>query len=194
MLQKLCFFLLPLLTSFSQPSGKIYFRNPSFEDAPGSGKCPKGWHFINQGSTPDILPGAWDIQFLPQEGKTCLGLIVREDGTREDICQALAEPLLGGKCYTFTIYLAHSPKYVGYNKPARLRISGYNEKGGRSEILATSSLIDHTDWRQYKFELSPTSTLTQLVFEADYAPGVVFKYKGNLLLDNCSPLEKCLRA
>jgi hypothetical protein len=33
-----------------------------------------------------------------------------------------------------------------------------------------------------------------LIFEAYYAPGVVFKYKGNLMLDNCSPLEKCIRA
>ncbi len=193
-MQKLLFLCLSLASFSEQPSEKIYFRNPSFEDVPGAGKCPKGWYSGYQGSTPDIMPGAWDIMFPPQDGKTCVGLIVREDGTREDISQAMAEPLVGGKCYAFTLYLAHSPKYVGYNKPTRLRILGSSEKGGRSELLATSKLIDHADWRQYKFELSPSSTLTQLIFEVDYAPGVVFKYKGNLLLDNCSPLEKCIRA
>jgi hypothetical protein len=193
-MQNLLLLTLSLCSFLGQPSDKIQFWNPSFEDAPGTGKCPKGWYTGNQGSTPDILPGAWEIMFPAQEGKTCMGLIVREDGTHEDISQSISEPLLAGKCYTFTLYLAHSPKYVGYNKPTRLRIWGRSEQGGRSQILATSPLIDHSDWRQYKFELSPSSNVTQLIFEADYAPGVVFKYKGNILLDNCSPLEKCLRA
>ncbi|MBC7774828.1 MAG: hypothetical protein H7246_05260 [Phycisphaerae bacterium] len=193
-MQKLFLFLFPLLASSWQSQGKIYLRNPSFEDAAGSGKCPKGWHFTYKGSTPDILPGAWEIMFPAQDGKTCLGLVIREDGTREDITQTLAEPLVSGKCYSFTLYLAHAPKYVGYNKPTRLRIFGYSEKGGKNELLATSPLIDHADWRQYKFELSPSSTVVHLLFEVDYAPGVLFKYKGNILLDNCSPLEKCVRA
>jgi len=193
-MQKLLLLLFPLIASSWQPQGKIYFRNPSFEGTPGDGKCPKGWHYTHQGSTPDILPGAWEIMFPAQEGKTCVGLVIREDGTREDITQTLAEPLLHGKCYTFTLYLAHAPKYVGYNKPARLRIFGYSDKGGKSELLATSPLIDHKDWRQYKFDLSPSANTTQLIFEVDYAPGVFFKYRGNILLDNCSALEKCVRA
>ena len=193
-MQKLLLLLFPCALLSGQPSGKIYFRNPSFEDAPGSGKCPKGWYSGYQGSTPDILPGAWEINFPPQEGKTCVGLIVREDGTREDISQALAEPLSAGMCYSFSLYLAHAPKYVGYNKPTRLRIWGCTEKGGACQLLASSPLIDHSDWRQYKFELSPSANTVLLIFEAYYAPGVVFKYKGNLLLDNCSPLEKCIRA
>ena len=185
--------LFPLL-AFNQPNGKIYLKNPSFEDNPGAGKSPKGWYSGYMGSTPDIMPGAWDIQFPPQEGKTCVGLIVREDGSREDISQALSEPLVGGNCYSFTLYLAHSPKYVGYNNPARLRIWGGTEKGAPSQLLAASPLIDHSDWRQYKFELSPGANISHLTFEVYYAPGVVFKYKGNILLDNCSPLEKCIRA
>ncbi|MFN0214019.1 MAG: hypothetical protein ACKVT2_07165 [Saprospiraceae bacterium] len=193
-MQKLFLFLLPLLVGPGQTSEKIYLRNPSFEDAPGTGKCPKGWYSGYQGSTPDILPGAWEINFPAQDGKTCIGLIVREDGSREDISQALGEPLVGKKCYTFSLYLAHSPKYVGYNNPARLRIFGSTGKGVKGELLATSPLIDQTNWRQYKFELSPKANVTHLIFEADYAPGINFKYKGNILIDNCSPLEKCLRA
>lgn len=193
-MQKLLFFFLSLASVSAQPSGKIYFRNPSFEDTPGTGKSPKGWFTNRQGSTPDILPGAWEIMFPAQEGKTCLGLITREDGTYEEIEQALGEPLTGGKCYEFSLFLAHSPKYVGYNKPVRLRIWGCSDMGGSCELLDTSPLIDHSDWRTYKFELNPSGKVGVLIFEAYYAPGVLFKYKGNLLLDNCSPLEKCVRA
>lgn len=194
-MQKLLLLLLPLLAGFEQPSGKIHIRNASFEDAPCSGKSPKGWYSSTPGSTPDVLPGAWEItEPKAQDGKTYVGLIVREDDTREDICQSLAQPLLGGQCYMFTIYLAHAPKYVGYNKPTRLRVWGSAEKGNKGELLATSPLIDHPDWRSYKFEITPSANVTQLIFEAYYAPGVVFKYRGNLLLDNCSPLEKCIRA
>lgn len=193
-MSKLLMLLLLFAGLGAQPSDKINFRNPSFEDSPGAGKSPKGWYSANQGSTPDIMPGAWEIQFPPQEGKTCLGLVIREDGTREDISQVLAETLPAGKCYSFTVYLAHASKYVGYNKPTRLRIFGAAQKGSAPELLATSPLIDHSDWRQYKFELSPKQAVRVLTFEIDYAPGVVFKYKGNLLIDNCSPLEKCIRA
>lgn len=195
-MQKLLSLLLSWIALSSwQPSGKIYFQNPSFEGTPDTGKSPKGWYAGHPGSTPDILPGAWEILSpAAQDGSTYVGLIVREDGTREDIRQSMSEPLSAGQCYAFSMYLAHAPKYVGYNKPTRLRIWGSAEKGGPSQLLATSPLIDHTDWRVYKFELSPTSTIKHLIFEADFAPGVVFKYRGNLLLDNCSVLEKCVRA
>jgi hypothetical protein len=194
-MQKLLCLIFPLLASSGQPSGKIYFRNASFEDRPGTGKAPKGWYFDTPGNTPDVLPGAWEImEPKAYDGKTYVGLITREDGTYEDIRQSLAEPLKAGQCYTFSIYLAHAPKYVGYNKPTRLRILGASAKGGQLEILANSPLVDHPTWKQYKFEFTPSRDVTQLVFEACFAPGAVFKYRGNVLLDLCSPIEKCVRA
>lgn len=194
-MQKLILLLLPLCVSAFQPSGKIMFRNASFEDKPATGKCPKGWYSGYMGSTPDVLPGAWEIMSpLAQDGQTYIGLIVREDGTREDIRQAMVSPLVAGQCYSFSVFLAHAPQYVGYNQPTRLRIWGRADKDGPSQLLATSTLIDHTDWREYEFELTPTVSVRHLIFEADYAPGVVFKYRGNLLIDHCTPLKKCIRA
>lgn len=189
-------FVFGLSCAFStpQPSGKIYFRNPSFEGPPGAGKSPAGWQSGTPGSTPDIMPGAWGIDFAPQEGSTCIGLVTREDGTREDISQALAEPLKGGNCYKFTISLAHAASYVGYNKPIRLRVWGGSSKSERAQLLSSSPLIEHADWRTYKFECLPARDVRYLTFEAYFAPGVTFKYKGNILLDNCSPIEKCERA
>lgn len=181
------------LSSF-QPTGKVYFRNPSFEDAPRASASPVGWFSNTPGSTPDILPGAWGLECLPQEGKTCLGLVTRNDNTSENVAQALAAPLEGGVCYMFSLYLAHAEKYVGFNQPCRLRIYGSAAKSDKGKLLAASPLINHTDWRNYKFQFFTPGEIRYITLEAWYAPGVTIKYNGNILLDNCSPIEKCDRA
>lgn len=173
----------------------IPVRNPSFEDdAPTHSKVPRGWQSYTPGSTPDILPGAWGIQFAAQDGKTCIGLVTRQDGTIEDISQGLPEALKGGTCYTFFVYLAHTPKYVGFNHPVRLRIWGGASRGKKEMLLATSPLIDHTNWQKYPFQFVPARDMRYITLEAWYGPGITFKYKGNILLDNCSSIEKCDRA
>jgi hypothetical protein len=178
----------------AQPSEKIYFRNPSFEDAPRASASPVGWHSTATGSTPDILPGAWGIEFAPKDGKTCVGLVTRSDGSSENIAQALAEPLTSGACYTFSMYLAHVEKYVGFNHPTRIRVWGSATKGEKGSLLAASPLINHSDWRLYKFQFFTPGTIRYLTFEAWYGPGTTFKYNGNIVLDLCSPIEKCARA
>lgn len=183
-----------MMFPFLQQTGQtVPIRNPSFEDAPGASKVPKGWQ-SSPGSTPDIMPGAWDIQFAPQHGSTCVGLVTRTDGSNEDIGQGLGETLKGGVCYAFSLYLAHAPKYVGYNNPVRLRIWGAATRGAKEMLLASSPLIDHNDWRNYKFQFVPTKDMKYITFEAYFGPGITFKYKGNILLDNCSAIEKCDRA
>ena len=177
-----------------QPSDKIYLRNPSFEDAPRASASPAGWHTSTPGSTPDILPGAWGIEFAPQDGKTCIGVVTRSDGTTENISQALAEPLASGVCYTFSVYLAHVEKYVGFNHPVRIRVWGSATKGDKGVLLDASPLINHSDWRTYKFQFFAQGAVRYLTLEAWYAPGTTFKYNGNILLDHCSPIEKCARA
>lgn len=187
--------ILFVTTRLIQNSGDtIPIRNPSFEDKPGKSKSPKGWQSFTPGSTPDILPGAWGIQFSAKEGSTCLGLVTREDGTTEDISQGLPELLKGDSCYSFSIYLAHAKKYVGYNHPVRLRVWGSAKRGGKDMLLTSSPLIDHQDWRSYKLQFVPEHDMRYITFEAWYGPGTMFKYKGNILLDLCSDIEKCDRA
>jgi hypothetical protein len=188
-------FLILVFAAFVQPGSVVPIRNPSFEDdAPAQSKLPGGWQSGTAGSTPDILPGAWGIQFAAQDGKTCVGLVTREDGSNEDISQGLPEALKGGICYTFSIYLAHAPKYVGYNHPARLRVWGSATRGKKEMLLASSPLIDHSDWRKYPLQFVPARDMRYITFEAWYGPGITFRYKGNILLDNCSAIEKCDRA
>ena len=175
--------------------GKILFNNPSFEDTPRASTSPIGWSSFTPDSTPDILPGAWNIRHVTaQHGKTCLGLVTREDGTSEDITQELPEILKAGTCYTFSVYLSHTNNYVKYNLPIRLRIWGGQKAGGKEQLLASSPLIDHAAWKQYKFQFVPTRDIRSITFEAYFAPGVLIHYKGNILLDNLSPVERCDRA
>ncbi|TNE50905.1 MAG: hypothetical protein EP344_16990 [Bacteroidetes bacterium] len=176
-----------------QPDGKIHLKNPSFEDFPRASACPEGWSSHTPGSTPDIMPGAWDVQAQPFDGGSCVALVTREDGTLEDIAQKLSEPLKPGTCYTFSIYLAHAPDYVGYNHPARLRIWG-GTGPDKKQLLASSALVDHEDWKAYKFQFVPNHTMQYITLEVYFAPGALFKYRGNILLDLCSPIERCDRA
>jgi hypothetical protein len=179
-------------TAQSKTTGeKIYFNNPSFEDAPRSSASPQGWGSGTPGSTPDILPGAWGLDCPAQHGKTCIGLVIREDGTVEDVGQMLSAPLLKGQCYSFTVWLAHPNQYVGYNQPSRLRIWGGYSGLQKQEILDSSPLIEHNGWKQYRFQFVPQRDLKCIIFEAYFAPGVMTRYKGNILLDNCSPIEHC---
>ena len=176
-----------------EPDGRIILKNPSFEDFPRASACPEGWTSHTPGSTPDIMPGAWDVDAAPQDGKSCVALVTREDGTREDISQKLPQPLESGTCYTFSIYLAHAPKYVGYNHPVRLRIWG-GSGPNKQQLLASSALVDHETWQNYKFQFVPNHAIQYITLEVNFAPGALFKYRGNILLDHCSPIERCDRA
>jgi hypothetical protein len=171
----------------------IWLANPSFEDKPGASLIPKGWISKTKGSTPDIMPGAWGINASPHGGLTCLGLVVREDNTSEDIAQVLSEPLKSGECYAFQIWLKSLPKYVGYNQPCQLRVYGGTD-GGRDVLLAQSPLITQGDWKEYKLQFTPRQNCTSITLVAWYGPGVMFKYKGNILLDDISPIVRCNRA
>ncbi len=191
--------VLPLisLTAWQKPTppiGQIPFSNASFEDMPRASACPAGWQTYTDESTPDILPGAWDIAFAPQDGRTCVGLVTRKEGTSEDISQTLPEVLKHGTCYTFSMFLAHSPKYVGYNMPVRLRVWGGKGRGGKDVLLASSPMINHSEWRNYKFQFIPGQDVRYITFEAYFAPGTTFFYNGNIILDHCSPIERCNRA
>jgi hypothetical protein len=193
-----CFFAGALAWSFAlyqqDPDGAVHLYNPSFEDTPRASASPAGWRSWTPGSTPDIMPGAWGVDFAPQDGQSCVALVTREDGTVEDISQALSEPLLRDTCYTLSIYLAHSDQYVGYNLPGRIRIWGGEKPGVKTELLSVSPLISNQSWKMYRFRFVPTRDLRSITLEAFYAPGTLFKYRGNILLDNCSEIKKCNRA
>ncbi len=182
-----------ICTSFQRSNDKIALKNPSFEDTPGSSRVPPGWLTVGMGSTPDVMPGAWGVRVPPQDGLSFLALVTREDGSCEDIAQHLTTPLKPNVCYEFDIYLAHTHRYVGYNLPVRVRVWG-SDGPNKRQLLCSSSAITHADWRRYTFQFVPNHTMRYIILEAYYAPGVFRHYRGNVLLDNCSPIKRCERA
>jgi hypothetical protein len=183
-------------SSFDQ-NGIVYcsFTNASFEsDIRKESIFPNGWTSQSPNNTPDILPGAWGLDIPAHHGKTCLGLVSREDGSSENIGQELPKTLKSGECYSFSVYLSHADYYVRYDRPCRLKVWGGARAGDKQVLLATSPLINHKDWKQYDFKFTPTQNCAAITFEATYAPGVSIKYKGNILLDKCSDIFKCEKA
>jgi hypothetical protein len=184
-----------LLSAFVQPTDYIYLQNPSFEgDEPQDATVPASWHPCQEGTTPDILPGVWGVYLEPADGETFVGLITRSDGTWESIGQRLSGPLQPKECYNFQIDLATATTYAGYNQPVKLRVWGGASKCSADQLLAETNYIDHADWETYKLMLIPKTTIHYLILEAYHGSPDDTQRKGNVILDNIQPIQKCIRA
>ena len=189
----------------------IRLVNPSFEDVPKQSSPPLGWAdcgFTGE-SAPDVHPSNfWEVSKPAQNGKTYVGLVVRNNDTWERISQMLESPLQGGQCYNFSIYISSSENYksrtnvanagviklqsdsiFNFNIPAVLRIWAGNISCGRSELLAESPPVDNFEWKRYDFRLKPKSNYNYIMFEAFFKTPVLFPYNGNILLDHASSLQ-----
>ncbi|MCB0635909.1 MAG: hypothetical protein KDC54_04805 [Lewinella sp.] len=182
--------LLALGPLLAQP---YYLNNASFEGEPQDATVPIGWFPCEPGTTPDILPGFWGVYQEAAEGETFVGLITRENGTWESITQRLPATLREPQCYTFNLDLARAPTYSGYSRPLKLRIWGGTDKCGKAQLLYESPLIEHTRWQKYGVEFVPEQPINYLIFEAFHSERS-FRYAGNILLDNISPIQLCPRA
>lgn len=169
-----------------------YWQNGSFEGQPQDATIPVGWLACQPGTTPDILPGFWGVYQDPSEGNTYLGLITREDGSWESIGQRLSQPAVTGKCYSFSIDLAHARTYSGYNQPIRLRVWGGDARCSQRQLLYESPEINHSAWRTYAVIFTAKQPIAYITLEA-YSPRSMPR-RGNLLLDNMRPLRPCPRA
>jgi outer membrane protein OmpA-like peptidoglycan-associated protein len=201
--------LLLNLSLFAQ-SETIQLVNPSFEGIPADGTVggalPSGWRDCGfPGETaPDVHPqiggGAFQVDKEPFDGKTYIGMVVRENDTWEMISQRLSAPLKKGQCYEFSMYLCRSELYVSpsrvsaekvnYTTPVKLRIWGGAGYCDRSELLAESPLIVNTRWLPYDFRFEPKQNYTYLVFEVFYKTPTPFPYNGNILLDQASAIRQ----
>lgn len=171
----------------------IRLDNPSFEGTSQDASTPAGWMPCGSESTPDILPGAWGVTTEPADGNTYLGLITRENGTWESVGQRLRKPLKANECYTFSIDLARSANYIGYDVPVKFQMWGADSRCAHQQLLAETKVVRHTNWRTYNFEIYPEKNINFIIIEARVANGIYFAYKGNLLLDHCSPFTSCAR-
>lgn len=168
-------------------------QNPSFEGEPADATVPVGWHAVEPGTTPDILPGYWGVYQEASQGKTYVGLITRPNGSWESITQRLPFPLRAGECYRFSIDLARSRTYAGYHRPVRLLIYGGSRKGRKDRFLYGTGPIEHSYWRTYLPEFTPDQPINYLIIEAYYVDDRR-PYGGNVLIDAIGPVEICPRA
>jgi hypothetical protein len=176
-------------TAVGQPARLL---NPSFEGEPRDATIPRGWYQCEKGTTPDILPGPWGVYLEAEAGETYLGLITRENGSWESIGQRLSKPLEKDECYYFTLSLAHSDAYMGYDQPIMLRIWGGKSKCARTQLLGESERIGSTEWKTYSFDFTAEEKMKYIIIEA-YHSDAEFSYRGNILVDNISAIRKCGR-
>ena len=197
------FILLHLLITGLKGQETIALKNASFEENEPA-CCVLPDHWINLGAAdqtpPDIQPGFFQVVLPAQDGKQYIGLVVRENNTWEGVGQVLDDLLLKDSFYTFSLWLARSIVYrsatrlstelVNHNAPTILKIWGYNTKTQQEELLAESQPMSHSQWIRYEFVLNPKlADYNELDLMAYYAPGHEQK-NGNLLIDNCSIIEK----
>lgn len=194
--------LLPLLLllagTTARAQEKIMLYNPSFEDVPGFGRTPKYWMNCGPGSQspPDVQPGQYNVELYAHDGRTYLGLMVRDNETWESVGQKLSRPLKAETTYSFSLFLARSPQLLAnsaltgeaaeYTTPVRLLIWGGMAHCDKQQLLAASPMITNGEWQEYAFELSPDQAWTYLTFEAYYKDSPAFAYNGHILIDHCS--------
>lgn len=207
----LIIFLVPGLSGQSQV---IHLTNPSFEGLPAAGNnyfFLQGWGdcapYYFQGETPpDIHQFGYkifDVNVVAQEGNSFVGMVTRENReTWEMISQKLESMMLADKCYEFSIHLAKADLYLSgidpsdkinlvkknFNKAVKLRIWGSSSPCKKTQLLAESELVNHSDWKEYTFKFKPKRNYTYILFEVFYKTPVLVPYNGNLLLDNAGDI------
>lgn len=183
-----------LLLPVSMARGQsLPFNNASFEGEPADATVPVAWLPCEKLTTPDILPGYWGVYQEASEGDTYVGLITRENGSWESIAQRLPKTLRRDECYAFSLDLAYSRTYSGYNKPIKLRIWGGAGKCDKAQLLYESTLINHTAWKTYFVEFRLEQPINYILLEAFHSERT-FSHRGNILIDNLMPLRPCPRA
>lgn len=185
----------------AQKDAPIILVNPSFEGVPMASAPPSGWYDCGQmkDSPPDVQPGFWDVSKPPKDGSSYLGMVVRDNETWESVGQRLSRSLEINQCYELRMDLCKAPRYlskspksvdvVDFATPACILIWAGNGYCDKAELLAKSTIINHSRWVGYNFRLSPKKgNYTFILIEAYYKTPVLFPYNGHVLVDNLSAI------
>lgn len=192
----------------AQELDTVYLENPSFEGVPSCCRLPYGWYNCGdkKETPPDTHPGLdkdgnpfFGVTKEAYDGKTYIGMVVRENNTHECISQRLEEALLVNHCYSFTIYLCRSKFYIGAkdtiekpfqyinaNEPVIFRMWGNGKWKNETQLLAASEPILNLDWMKYDCQFKARYNIYNIRMEAYFNSAKLFPYNGNILLDNAS--------
>jgi len=194
----------------AQDDGSIAIKNGSFEDSPRQGGdnvlSLRGWFDCGRVDFPDQTPPDvhpkefWGNTAPPAHGKTYLGMVVREDETWESVAQRLDSAMVVGQCYSLSIELCRSDKYLSatslsrdvkksFTRPIVLRVWGGSGYCNQRQLLSESLPIDHTDWKTYEFNFEAMFPNRYITVEAFYNTPTLHPYNGHLLIDNLSDIN-----
>ena len=179
--------------SFFSNGQQFLLKNASFEGTAHDAVMPAHWMACKAGSTPDILPGFWDVNLDPSDGETYVGLITREDKTYESIGQKI-QTLKKSQCFAFSVNLAHSNAYAGYNLPVRFRVWAGKSACKKDQLIGEVGIVGHEDWKTYDFSFVAEQDINFIIIEAYYVKGMLYDYRGNILVDKMTPFTNCDRA
>ena len=203
-----CILLIFSLDAYAQ-SEDVLLKNPSFEGMPRKGEylfVLDGWNdcgmiYFRGETPPDVHPAgaAWQNVAPTYDGRTYVGMVVRDNDTWESISQRLESPIEANKCYKFSIALMRSDKYVSltrlntdreenYQEPAVLRMWGGSGYCDQRELLAESQPVSNRNWEEFEFEFSPQFNHRYFTLEVFYKTPVLFPYNGHVLIDKASNL------
>ncbi|MEM9885045.1 MAG: hypothetical protein AAF849_04070 [Bacteroidota bacterium] len=190
---------------FAQEGDMLLLDNPSFEGVAEANASPEGWYDCGfEGEFVHIIYAGYStsagIKQRAAVGKTYIGLVVRDNQTWEGIGQSLTKPLEVGACYEFHLRLSQSKQFFArdrfgerqaHHSPAKIKIIGGNAACEGIELLAETEVVDHYQWRDYAFVLSPqASEMTHLKIESYYLGDSLLPYNGHVLIDHASFLIK----
>lgn len=177
--------------------GQKYLENGDFEGNNGQDVIPFGWTKCHNQSTPDTQPGSWNVTTSPSKGKSFTNLVTRGDlgpyaHSSEDMQAKFLIPLASNETYVFSMDLANSDSWghfigwtdtwVSYADPVVLKVYLGTADCDKSNLVWTSSIVDHTDWKEYSFEVALSSEKQYVILEAFW--GSSPDYFGNVLIDD----------
>lgn len=166
-----------------------YFPNSSFEGpAPMENTPPPGWAKCD--GSPDTQPMAWDVDKLPSEGVSFVGMCWF--GSYEEmISTELTQPFLQDSCYLFEIDLSFYPEInyngqIEINYPITIQIYGAENPCGMNALLWESPYVEHLNWQAYSFEVQPDFDIETISIRTNSAPNPLPypEYIGYILMDN----------
>jgi gliding motility-associated-like protein len=116
----------------SQTTAQVqgFIANSSFEGQPGSlATTPEHWLNCISSSTPDLMPGVFNINLPPAHGNSYVNLVKREGGTVEMLTAMLQKDIDTSKCYFVSLQVAFTDVFtagiageVDFSGPADLVI------------------------------------------------------------------------
>ena len=190
-----------LCGSFLPGHAQSLLRNGSFErGVRGQYRMPSHW--VNAGpaeqSPPDVhtnARGHFGVTQQAAAGEVFMGLVSRADYTFEMLGQRPTEKLRAGVTYRLTLSVCRSPQFASVTRRSNYQLEDFTTpipfdvyvakraNGGAIELISRSAPVDHTDWRTYTVEFTPTRDWKYLRIGAGLNGVHAKAVNGHILID-----------